>query len=44
MSGQRTGVAKHIGPQELESRAVYAHFEGHALNLPTNDMLEQCAV
>ena len=36
------GVPKHI--QDLESRAVSPHLEGHALNLTASGMLKQCTV
>lgn len=40
MSGTRSGVAKRIA--DLESRAVYTHCYGHALNLAASDTLKQC--
>ena len=40
MSGTKNGVAKLICDDE--SRAVYTHCYGHALNLAVNDMLKQC--
>lgn len=40
MSGTRNGVAKRIA--DLESRAVYTHCYGHALNLAASDTLKQC--
>ena len=40
MSGNRSGVAKPIS--DLESRAVYTHCYGHALNLAASDTLKQC--
>ena len=38
ISGQRTGVTI----QDLESRAVSSHFDGHALSLTPSGMLKQC--
>ncbi len=38
ISGQRTGVTI----QDLESRAVSSHFDGHALSLTLSGMLKQC--
>ena len=40
MSGTRSGVAKRIA--DLESRAVYTHCYGYALNLAARVTLKQC--
>jgi len=40
MSGSRSGVATQI--KELEERAVYTHYYGHALNLACTDAVKKC--
>ena len=42
MAGHRVGVATQI--QQEESRAVYTHCYGHALNLGVSDTVKQCKV
>ena len=39
MSGQRSGAAKRIS--DLESRALYTHCYGHALNLAAQDSIKE---
>ena len=39
MAGCRSGVATHIAAEE--SRAIYTHCYGHALNLATGDTVQQ---
>ena len=39
MSGSRNGVAKRIS--DLEPRAIFTHFYGHALNLAASDAIRQ---
>jgi hypothetical protein len=42
MSGAKSGVAKQI--QDEESRAIYTHCYGHALNLACSDAIKGCKV
>ena len=42
MSGSRSGVAKRI--LDLEPKAFFVHYYGHALNLSACDTLKQCQV
>lgn len=42
MSGKRNGVTVKI--QELESKAVFTHCYGHALNLSVDDTIWQSSV
>ena len=42
MSGHKSGVAKKI--RDLESRALYTHCYGHALNLAAQDSIKQIKI
>ena len=42
MSGSKSGVAKRIS--ELESRAIYTHCYGHALNLAASDSIKKSKI
>ena len=43
MSGAKTGVAKQISDNE-ESRAIYTHCYGHALNLAAGDSIKKSKI